>query len=289
MNEMILERINKLKKNSFLISAFVILIFSLSLPMNRAQGSVAWTEDFTGDLDDWSFNNWGVNPDDTRYSTGTGYSVVDGILRAPNNQDFSNISMAHRDSTVAYGNWSADWFIASGTDHLAYDVLIFMITDLVHDYNATGLTDSQYLADMIGYGLILVSSSATYVYPGGSAPGITLVRYPHAVILDTYKFAADIEGSHNIEITRNLQGQISVYFDTELKLQATDNVTTTSEKFSIGSYRGDSGFDNITVSDLTIETTTTATTTTTTAVTESFIVWLLFPSLMILVVIRRKR
>ena len=267
-------------KNVIPFSIGILILISLNLPMNRAQGSVAWTEDFTGDPDDWSFNNWGVNPDNTWYSTGTGYSVVDGILRAPNNQDFSNLSLAHRDSTVAYGNWSADWFIASGTDHLAYDVLVFMITDLVHDYDPTGLTESQFLADTTGYGLILVSSSATSVSIGASAPGISLIRYP-SVILDTYKFAADIEGSHNIEITRNLQGQISVYFDTELKLQATYNVTTTSEKFYLSSYKGDSGFDNITVSG--------KTTTTTTKTAESFIVWLLFPSLMILVVIKRKR
>ncbi len=265
-------------KNVIPFSIAILILISLNLPMNQAQGSVVWTEDFTGDPDDWSFGNWGVNPDDTWYSTGTGYSVVDGVLRAPNNQDFSNLSMAHRDSTVAYGNWSADWFIASGTDHLAYDVLIFMITDLVHDYNATGLTESQYLANTIGYGLVLVSSSDWSVFEGYRDPGITLVRFPSpTVTLDTYKFTADIEGSHNIEITRNLQGQISVYFDTELKLQATDNVTTTSEKFFLVSFKGDSGFDNITVSE-NIPTT-----------TESFIVWLLFPSLMILVVIRRKR
>ncbi|UCG03726.1 MAG: hypothetical protein JSW11_07015 [Candidatus Heimdallarchaeota archaeon] len=40
-------------------------------------------------------------------------------------------------------------------------------------------------------------------------------------------------------------GQIRVYFDSELTLQATNNVTTTLEKLFIGSFKGDTGFDNI--------------------------------------------
>ncbi|MFQ5979883.1 MAG: hypothetical protein ACE5OZ_17265 [Candidatus Heimdallarchaeota archaeon] len=64
-----------------------------------------------------------------------------------------------------------------------------------------------------------------------------------------HQFSSPITGSHHIAVTRDLQGNFEVFFDSTLIIEASDNSTTTSEKFIITSWVGDSAFDNIVVSN----------------------------------------
>ncbi len=59
----------------------------------------------------------------------------------------------------------------------------------------------------------------------------------------------DISGSHQVHVTRGLQGEFNVFFDSSLIITVTDNTITSSDRIFFGSMLGDSTFDNISVSD----------------------------------------
>ncbi|MFV2015819.1 MAG: hypothetical protein ACC656_10345 [Candidatus Heimdallarchaeota archaeon] len=58
-------------------------------------------------------------------------------------------------------------------------------------------------------------------------------------------------GSHNITITRNSVGELDIFYDSDLVIEATDNTQTISEKFLISPFDGGSSIDNISVRDIT--------------------------------------
>ena len=289
-------------KKKILWISVLMMISLVFFSVSQTQAALIWSENFnTEDPAGWTFENWQrpsnifeVNPD-------LGMSVINGVLRGPNSTSHDSMASVNYDSSVAYGNWSFDWIVTSGTDHLAYDSVAFMFTDTVNNYNMTGLTESEYLENCNGYNLLMISSSSTTGFTGAAIPGISLGIYGSSyAILDTHEFASDIVGSHHIDIYRDMQGQISVYFDTQLIIQATDNTVTTSEVFNIVSFKGDSGFDNIVVNELSDETTTPPTTTTdeqtttttgtnTSESTEGFIGWLLIPASFLLILSRKKK
>lgn len=276
----------------FLTLLLILLVF---LSATRAQASIVWTEDFEAEtLTDWDAYGWVMSSDVHTTPIDSGFSVIDGMLRAPNYADYGKKSHINHDSATAYGTWSFDWLVSSPA-HVGIE---FMLTDLRTNFNLTGLHQNQ--VNFTGYAVLLVSFSASPGL-GLQAPGINLLKfvnrnnYSLVTVLDTHKFAAEVVGPHHIEISRTLQGQFTVYYDSEVTLQGFDNITTTSEKFGITSWRGDSGIDNITISDTfiappTTTTTTTSptTTTTTTATADGFVLWLLIPSFGILIVLRKK-
>jgi hypothetical protein len=265
------------------------LIFLVFLSLIQVQASIVWEENFKGEgLNDWDSYGWDMPLDYHETPIDPGFSVNDGVLRAPDYSSYGKKSNAIHDSTVAYGTWSFDWLVSSPA-HIGIE---FMLTDLLNtNYNYTGLHTSQ--MNYTGYAVLLISFASNPGL-GLQAPGINLLKFKNhdnvsiVGVLDTHKFAANIVGSHNIEINRDLNGQFSVYYDSELTLQATDNMTTTSEKFGFTTWRGDSGIDNITVSDTDPGTLTTTSTATTTNATEGYVLGLLIPSFVVLIIYRKK-
>ncbi|MHA2293771.1 MAG: hypothetical protein ACXACK_16540 [Candidatus Hodarchaeales archaeon] len=241
------------KHFKFIMATALILLIVSTIP--RVSATTVWTENFEdGNLNDWDLFGTSTNVLDdimTRHNVSE-FSVVDGALTAPNSQNWGQVSEASHNSTVAYGTWSFDWVVAEGTIHKVYDEILFIYTDREHNYDATGVTTSDFLEGISGYGLILSSSK----YPYGddiAGPGLTLLEYTNQKELvefhGKHQFGTNLVGTYQIDITRDSQGNFKIYFDSVLYIQATDNSTTTSEKFNFLSFRGDSQIDNITVSD----------------------------------------
>ncbi len=252
------------KKTKFLNFSGTFLIILVLFPVQQGQAIVIWTEIFDSENPTgWTFKNW-QRPYMSWFTeiSEIGMSVIDGVLRGPDTIAFDTAAFAYRESSVAYGNWSFDWTVVDNRSHLGYDVVAFIFTDHVNNYSMEGLTETEFLSGVTGYGLLLISSANTDAIAGAAVPGITFASYiPSFTILTTYEFPSAIVGTHHIDISRNLQGEFNIYFDSEQVINVTDNETTTSEVFNFVSFRGNSGFDNITVSDFTIEETTSTTTT----------------------------
>ena len=295
----------------------IIIIFSLLLiaisSINQAKAVIifdVWGENFEDDtwVDNWDLAGYLRIPKGGVYyeSVDSGFSVVNGVLTAPNTQGDQNASMALHDSNVAYGNWSFDWFVKEDytPEYLPWDVIAFMMIDSKYNYNYTGMTEPEALMYSKGYYLemnLYSNQLVSKIILGV----IGIIEFPYYETIDSYQYVGSLTGSHHFDITRNLQGQFKVYHNSELILQATDNSSVTSEKFSFNSYNGESGIDNITINGFfTSTTTTTISTTSTTSTTssnssstiattpeatEGYIVWVLAQSLIILAVIRKKR
>jgi hypothetical protein len=254
----------------------IMLVF----PVSQGSATIIWSEDFEDktleDLDDWILNAYEIIAGIAYTLNDSGCSLIDGILRAPNypfyNDTSRNKTDAIHNTTVAYGTWNFDWVPPATLTQLAFFDYINFIFDTEGITNFDGLSD----VPCTGYSLDIIN------FPGGSS-NIELTKSVGGTetTLGSYNLSPPFNKPIHFNITRDQQGHFKVYYDTELIIQATDNDINTSFIFTWNSFIGDTGLDNITVSENTM--------TTTTAVTESFIVWLLFPSLMILVVIRRKR
>ena len=113
--------------NKKLILLKVIPIFILLVSISTAQAVVIWTETFE-DTEDWTLLNYvssggllanNSDPDHT-------FKIIDGILRAPNDSSSLTFNSCNRNSTIAYGSWSFDWWtpdeVGSNTDRAAYDI-----------------------------------------------------------------------------------------------------------------------------------------------------------------------
>jgi hypothetical protein len=251
---------------------------------------IIWEEDFTdGDITDWDLYAWEMTNDIHTTPIDSGFSVIDGVLYTPDYASYGKKSHAIHNSTQAYGSWSFDWLVSSPA-HIGIE---FMFTDVLTNYNLTGLHQTQ--LNYTGYAVLLVSFP-TVLGLGLRTPGINLLKFKNTDntsiirVLDTHEFAATVTGTHHIEISRSLQGLFTVYYDSELTLQATDNVTTTSEKFGITSWLADTGIDNITISDsYNPPPSTTTTTSTTTQSAEGYVLWMLIPSFIVLMIVRRRK
>lgn len=208
-----------------------------------------------------------------------GFSVVDGVLRAPNHQGYNNKTIARRDSAVAYGTWSFDWLASS----VAYYAIQLILNHPENNFNITGMHEDD--RDFTGYSILIDTLSSTF-------PRIYLLKlYKEGGVwihpaLDSHYFDAGFERTHHIDVTRDSEGQFHVYFDTILVLKATDNDFTTSQKFSILSWSGDSGIDNISVSD-TVDYPSSPPPGIP-ATIWGYIVWMAIPTIMILIIMRKK-
>jgi len=182
-----------------------------------------------------------------------GFTIQNGILTAPNDRTFDFGALTYRNSSVAYGTWAFDWVIKPGIDHCAYDIVYLLGNDSAGDYDPSGETWDEYLANDYAYMLGMSSSSAT----GGAGtwvkPGINFFRRAGGgdtdAMLNQYQFPNDISGTHRVEVTRDNSGKFRIYFDDTFLFSATDNELKSSEVFFLGSSKGDSGFDNITVTN----------------------------------------
>jgi hypothetical protein len=235
-------------------TALVLLIVSTVL---RVSAATVWAEDFGAEnLDEWNLSRFTIDPSGvhTQHNVSE-FSIVNGALTAPNTQNWNHPNRALHNSTVAYGTWSFDWVVAEGSTHKTHDGVLFIHTDLEHNYNTTGLTQAEYYAGLSGY--VLVLSSLSFSDGPAIYPGLAIVKYttqePGYEFLGSHQLSTAPIGSHHIVITRDSQGEFKIYFDSSLSIQVTDNSTTTSEKFGFKSYRGDSQIDNITVKDIPVE------------------------------------
>ena len=236
-------RENNLIEKKLVLALLMVII--LVVPLRQISATIIWSEDFEGPLDDWEFRGYSYDtvfmPNDS-----VAPSIVNGTLQMPNIRVLTE-SQFFRNSTVAYGTWSFDWHVAPGDDHSSVDGIFLVINNFPN--NLTGLSNSQLASTISGYVLILISAdrpSSQY-----ADRSITLAKYLSYSfsILEYHQFTASITGFHHIDVTRNLQGEFKVYYDSNLIIQYTDNTITTSEKCVIVSWMGDSAFDNITVSD----------------------------------------
>ncbi|MFX0141969.1 MAG: hypothetical protein ACFFDN_50495 [Candidatus Hodarchaeota archaeon] len=265
----------KILKISLTFSFILLFLFSINL----VQAATVWEENFEeGIPDGWDFDSYNRTSGIHEPLDDPGFSVVDGVLRAPNHQGFNNRTEARRNNTVAYGTWSFDWLASS----VAYDAISLISNHPENNFNITGMHEDDF--DFTGYSIRIDTLGSTF-------PRIDLLKlYKEGGIwipsaLDSYYFDAELEGTHHIDVTRDSEGQFHVYFDTILVLTATDNDFTTSQKFSMVSWSGDSGIDNITVSDTVdyppsppgIP-----------ATTWGYIVWMVIPTIMILIIMRKK-
>jgi hypothetical protein len=196
---------------------------------------------FEGTADEWVFQQWEKNgsimlPD----SESQGFTIHDGILRAPNSTILETSADAYTNSSVAYGTWEFDWFIRVNS----FDIIPFIFEDLMHNYNRTGITEEEWITNCTGYGLFMQSFDE-----------IRLLSYYHYArgldaVLGQYQFSEALSpGVHKIKVTRNEEGLFKIYLNSQLIITTTDNNVTTSDVFNIDSFQGDSGFDNITISD----------------------------------------
>jgi hypothetical protein len=264
----------------------VILVLLMSLifmfPLSRGNATLIWSEDFSNPSDwvlegyhislineerTWVWNSTMI-PDDSNSRLESKNVTYVSLFGSGS----PTLSLGRRNSTVAYGTWSFDWYVTPGEENLASDTILFIMNDF--PANASGFIVGEG-GDAYGYSLrittielynqwnprfLLVKESNTY------AENI----YHIDATMESHFFTEPIEGSHHVDITRSNTGEFSVFFNNEFLFSAVDNTYTTSDEFVYGSWGGDSAIDNITVSnsvDLTVPETSDTTTTTTTTTT----------------------
>ncbi|MFX0172481.1 MAG: hypothetical protein ACFE9L_11220, partial [Candidatus Hodarchaeota archaeon] len=98
-----------MKGNKNEILTLIIGTITISLmvfPVNKGSATTVWEEDFeSGDLDDWDF--FGAEGHITfGESFDPNFTIVDGALVVSYIPDWSNVTMAFHNSTVATGTWS---------------------------------------------------------------------------------------------------------------------------------------------------------------------------------------
>ncbi len=154
------------------------------------------------------------------------------------------VSQAEHASSVAYGTWSFDWAVVPGDNHQSVDMVSFMVNGYASDA-LNPLPDNS--PNGTGYYLELYSGDMIAFMGESEGPSIILTSY-NGSVWRKHQFSNYITGSHQIDITRSSLGEFRVYFDGTLIIGAVDNSITTSEKFILTSWIGDSAFDNIIVS-----------------------------------------
>ncbi len=229
-----------------------LLIIIISSYTNPVKGSVTWSEEFTSS----SLNNWNISacssndiwgsPCDNNNTT---LSVINGALTAPDTTEFTHVSRAFHNSSVAYGTWEFDWTV--GHRNKSFDAVEFAFTDYKHEYNWANINPSA--KNWTGYALVMVSWEIPS-WSGSNGPGLHLMKFTNTysnfapVTVETVKFNETISGTHHIEIVRDTNGGFEIQFDSEVVISDTDNTHKTSEMFAFASWLGDSSIDNITVS-----------------------------------------
>jgi hypothetical protein len=183
-------------------------------------------------------------------------SIIDGWLKMPDDPMTDPemarppVGQAEHASSVAYGTWSFDWAVEPGENHESVDIVSFIANN--HSSETAQLLPFE--VNVTGFWLWLLSGQKLGWMGDPDRPMIALVSYEGGVggvsgVEGRHQFSSPITGSHHIAITRTLQGDFQVFFDSTLIIEASDNSTTTSEKFVITSWVGDSAFDNIVVSN----------------------------------------
>ena len=247
-----------MKKKILAIILSVIISLLLLSSTIQVLAKITWEEDFEGETiatleeDFWDFEGYAWDPVEEVYneSIDHGFRVIDGILRAPNYQGWDestgiytgNYTRARRKSTVAYGTWSFDWVPPiSRPDSQDLDLIVFIYNPAGREIN---LTDQE--NNSTSYSIQIFFNSL------GETTRIILCKQlgppSDVTLLGEYYIIPPVIKSIHIEITRDQQGHFKVYYNTNEIIDVTDNDITTSERFGLLSWVGDTGIDNITIS-----------------------------------------
>ncbi|MFX1249783.1 MAG: hypothetical protein ACFFBQ_20520 [Promethearchaeota archaeon] len=253
-----------------LIGGFIcVLIFTSVKTAFTANG---WSDDFESAPSDGIPEDWEIYAYDRGDTGGDSPAtpltddkyhvrVRNGALMAPyyNLEEVGGLmilSEAFHNSTVAYGTWSFDWIVSeeSHTDHGAFDTIAFILNSENSIWDRDGLTESGWAADKTGYLLYLMSRSKSELgfapaFPA-VGPGISFFK-----TTDTFswgksrKFCQNVYGTHHIDIQRTPEGEFKIYYDNVPIIKDSDDKVTTSEKFLFSSFQGDSGIDNLEITE----------------------------------------
>jgi hypothetical protein len=198
----------------------------MKLVTRKAPAAVVWSDDFNdGNMDGWDCISW---PD----MGPSNFTVINGVVYAQGDI----INAARHESSVAYGTWSIDIYIA-GEELSAME----FISDAPYGSNVS----------QNGYELIFASGSLR----GTSSNQIHFVElYATSTtsyqlgILDSYRM--NPAGWHHVDITRDTSGYFCVYFNNTPIIELVDNTVKTSNGFALA-FEENAGcaFDNVVVSD----------------------------------------
>lgn len=236
--------------------AFILFLISIFTPAKYSIAITNWNEDFSVDstmeLTDWEFFGYYKNDLNSPWLPRPHQLVIkDQVLTGPNSQEFDSYDVALHNSSVAYGSWEFDWQTKSVQTNLSLDEIGIIWNDVSGDnYNISGKNFEDF--EITGYGLLIGTSDSGLMAPwnyGGIYFAKFLPEYSPAIHVANYSFTAFPPEHNHIKITRDLTGLFTVYFNDESVIAITDNKTTTSTKFYYGSDMGDSGIDNISITD----------------------------------------
>ncbi len=279
------------------LQTLLFLGMMLLFPLTQVSAEVVWEEDFNSGISEkLTFFAWTSDNGIFRTNTTAQPTVENAALQMPNNRVASTWSGAQRNTTLAYGSWSFDYTVKEGEDHTSCDT-IFFVSNFPWDLDGRPLLPSNLNA----YYIAIKSGSTDNCWPDEPDHGLNFGRIyqGNAVNLVKYVFPADLVGSYNIDILRKPNGEFNIYWDSELIINKTDILVTSAEVFVVGSWTGDSTFDNFVVEEFTDTTSdglptdsdssTSADDPSTTDSSSDFNVDLLFLALIAVMVVTKKR
>jgi hypothetical protein len=199
---------------AIVFSTSLLLFAALLAPKTCIAYTVVWQDDF----DDGNYDGWST-------SSQAGFSAANGYLETQIDSTWSWIS---RPSDVAYGSWQFDVYAVDTPANHCYVYII---------------------SSGINYRLCVWTGSWTggITIPG---PGFDLLKEIDDVTeIASYYPGTPVTGWYTINFTRTEAGEFSIYIDSVLRMQVTDNDITESTTFRFAA-QGGWRIDNVVVSSL---------------------------------------
>ena len=184
------------------------LFVSLLMPFSSANARLIWADEFQEDLsDEWTILD--------------GTFTTENHILEPSDPTFElEEHCIQRDSPVAYGSWSFDFYIRRypGEKSHLVDSRFFFIADEMDDNPGSRLPEN-------GYALRIFSDS-------GIGPVVHLFRYSSGRQFLVGGCTAALDGWNHIEITRNTTGCFELFINGSCWIEATDTTHETSTCFA---------------------------------------------------------
>ena len=207
--------------NKIIVILTVIIFTNLSLTINMSSNQSIFQETFD---DNQKLNNWQLfgyireghghaGFDKFTTSIPSGFYIQDGVFSSSfnfidagtgsGNTGNGNMSNAWHDSSVSYGTWIFDVFIANWTSITQVFEFNFLQYNSQNDFNYTGKTVNDINNDYKGVALEFQGRhneslfNINFYYPSG---------YKSYFVTDS-----EYNSFHNIHITRNLSGEFSIF------------------------------------------------------------------------------
>lgn len=225
------------KHTVFYSTLAVMLLFFSSTTVSATE---VWAEEFDSGLDDWHLYAYYWDNNNVWWSMDENWQIIDGALTPPDSDTLNVTHFANHASTTTHGTWSFDWTADDEGD--SRDVFVFMMKDTITQYNFSGYKEADLRFE--GYGLIIEASGNVILrlleYLGNDAASFA------KGLAAKNKYGLEIS-KHHFDITRTLDGNITVYLDQEKMLSVIDVSEHEAEKIAFGSWKGASFIDNITI------------------------------------------